>query len=268
MSGGIYKDYKETMTMLLAVRSFLTNIFFFGTLGIGCIIQLPLALLPQKVTVYYWDNIIMPVAFFWVRIFAGIRFEGRGLENIREKNVLYACKHESALETYSFTQFVPKTSYILKKELIFLPFFGWSQYFYGMIPVNRKGGARAMKHMLEEVKKKTDKGRPVVIFPEGTRCRPGTTKGYKSGIMFLAENLDLPVVPVAVNTGMFWAKNSFLRYSGTVIFEFMPAITAKGKTKEEFMEELQNTIEAKCAELNAETVAKYPYTAKMLVENK
>ena len=163
---------------MLFIRSLLTNIFFFGTLGVGCVIQLPLALLPQKVTIFYWDKVVMPVALFWVRLFGGIKLEVRGVENIRHHDVLYACKHESALETYSFTQFSPTTTYILKRELIFLPFFGWAQYFYGMIPVNRKGGASAMKHMLTEVKKKTDAGRPVVIFPEGTRCQPGTTKGY------------------------------------------------------------------------------------------
>ena len=249
---------------MLFIRSLLTNIFFFGTLGIGCILQLPLAFFPQKATIFYWDKIIMPVALFWVKIFGGIKLEVRGIENIKHHDVLYACKHESALETYSFTQFSPTTTYILKKELIFLPFFGWAQYFYGMIPVNRKGGARAMKQMLTEVKKKTDAGRPVVIFPEGTRCQPGTTKGYKSGIFFLGENLDLPIVPVAINTGLFWAKNSFLRYPGTAVFEFLPPISAKGKTKEEFMTELQNAIENKCAELNAEAVKKYPYVKKML----
>lgn len=249
---------------MLFIRSLLTNIFFFGTLGIGCVIQLPLAIFPQEATIYYWDKIIMPAAIFWIKVFAGLKLEVRGTENIRGKDVLYACKHESALETYTFTQFSPRTTYILKKELIFLPFFGWSQYFYGMIPVNRKGGARAMKHMLEEVRKKTAAGRPVVIFPEGTRCRPGTTKGYKSGIMFLAENLHLPVVPVAVNTGLFWAKNSFLRYSGTAVFEFLPPISAEGKTKEEFMTELQTVIENKCAELNKEAVEKYPHIRKNL----
>ena len=252
---------------MIYIRSFLTNVGFFGTLALGCVIQLGVALLPQKATIFFWDKIVMPIALYWVHLFGGIKFEVRGAENIQNKNVLYACKHESALETYSFTQFVPTTTYILKKELIFMPFFGWTQYFYGMIPVNRKGGAAAMKNMLEEVRKKTDNGRPVVIFPEGTRCRPGTTKGYKSGIMFLAENLDLPVVPVAVNTGFFWAKNSFLRYPGTAVFEFLPAISAKGKTKAEFMKELEDAIESKCAELNRETVEKYPYVRHILATN-
>lgn len=247
---------------MIYIRSFLANTFFFATIVIGCILQLLVALLPQRATIFYWDKIVMPIALFWIHFFAGLKFELRGAENILSKNVLYGCKHESALETYAFTQFVPTTTYILKKELIFMPFFGWTQYFYGMIPVNRKGGASAMKHMLSEVKKRTDSGRPVVIFPEGTRCLPGTTKGYKSGIMFLAENLEFPVVPVAINTGLFWAKNSFLRYPGTAVFEFLPAISVKGKSKEEFMHELEKVIEDKCAELNREAIKKYPYVAK------
>ncbi len=231
---------------------------------VGCTIQLILAFFPRKVTIYFWDNIIMPVALFWIHFFGGIKFEIRGKENIKKQHAIYACKHESALETYSFTQFVPTITYILKKELVYMPFFGWTQYFYGMIPVDRKGGASAMKNMVRSVKKQTDTGRPVVIFPEGTRCLPGTTKGYKSGIYFLAENINLPVVPVALNTGLFWAKNSFLRYPGTAVFEFLPAISAEGKTKEEFMKELQSVIEDKCAQLNAEAAAKYPHAAKML----
>lgn len=253
---------------MIYIRSFLSNLFFFVTLGLGCVFQLPVAIFPQKVTIFYWDRVVMPLCLFWVRIFGGIKLEVRGTENIKDKNVIYACKHESALETYAFTHFAPTTTYILKKELIYIPLFGWSQYFYGMIPVNRKGGASAMKHMLSEVKKKTIGGRPLVIFPEGTRCRPGTTKGYKSGVLFLAENLHLPVVPVAVNTGLFWAKNSFLRYPGTAVFEFLPAISPEGKTKEEFMNELQNAIENKCKELNKEAVEKYPYVAKILADGR
>ena len=84
----------------------------------------------------------------------------------------------------------------------------------------------------------------------------------------MGENLDLPIVPVAINTGLFWAKNSFYRYPGTAVFEFLPPISAKGKTKEEFMTELQTVIENKCRELNAEAVKKYPYVAKMMAAHK
>lgn len=250
---------------MIYIRSLLANVFFFATLGLGCLICPLVALLPKKCTLFYWDKIVMPACLFFVKIFAGLKLEFRGKEHIAKEPVLYACKHESALETYSFTQAVPCTSYVLKKELTYIPLFGWAQYFYGMVPVDRKGGAKAMKNMLKEVKKRVNNGRPIIIFPEGTRCKPGTTKGYKSGFLFVAENLNLKVVPVAINTGLFWAKSSFLRYPGTAVFEFLePMEINKSTDKKEFMKELESRIEAKCAELNQEAIEKYPWVKKNL----
>lgn len=250
---------------MIYIRSLFANVFFFGTIIIGSIFSPLVALLPHKYTLAFWDKLFMPLAFRFVNIFAGLKIEFRGQENIVQKPALYACKHESALDTYAFTQAVPTTSYVLKKELTYIPFFGWSQHFYGMVPINRKGGAAAMKNMLKEVKKKIDANRPVVIFPEGTRCKPGTTKGYKPGFLFMAENLGIKVVPVALNTGLFWRKASFLRYPGTAVFEFLePMEATSGVDKKAFMKELEKRIEAKCAELNAEAVAKYPWVKKNL----
>lgn len=250
---------------MIYIRSLFANVFFFGTLAFGCFLSPLVALLPHKVTMFWWDKMIMPACFFFVKLFAGLKVEFRGLENIAKEPALYACKHESALETYVFTQAVPTTSFVLKKELTYIPFFGWAQHFYGMVPVNRKGGAAAMKNMLKEVTKKIKNNRPVIIFPEGTRCKPGTTKGYKPGFLFMAENLEIKVIPVALNTGLFWAKSSFLRYPGTAVFEFLPAMTAqKNGDKKEFMAELEKRIETKCAELNAEALEKYPWVKSNL----
>ena len=250
---------------MIYIRSLFANIFFFGTLALGCVLSPLVALLPHKCTMFWWDKTIMPACLFFLKIFAGIKIEFRGVENIAKKPALYACKHESALETYSFTQAVPTTSYVLKKELTYIPFFGWSQHFYGMVPVDRKGGSSAMKNMLKEVAKKMQAGRPVIIFPEGTRCKPGTTKGYKPGFLFVAENLDVEIVPVALNTGLFWGKASFLRYPGTVIFEFLKPMKAEKSTaKKAFMAELEKRIEDKCKELNEEAVQKYPWVKKNL----
>ena len=146
---------------MIYIRSLFANIFFFGTLALGCVLSPLVALLPHKCTMFWWDKTIMPACLFFLKIFAGIKIEFRGVENIAKKPALYACKHESALETYSFTQAVPTTSYVLKKELTYIPFFGWSQHFYGMVPVDRKGGSSAMKNMLKEVAKKMQ-GRPKV----------------------------------------------------------------------------------------------------------
>ena len=250
---------------MIYIRSLLTNICFFTVMIIGCTATLFVGPISRKGTIYLWDRMVMPTIFFFLMHIAGLKVEYRGLENVSKEPALYACKHESALETYAFTQPVRTCTYVLKKELVYMPFFGWTQYFYGMVPVDRKGGAKAMKNMLKGVSKIVNEGRPVVVFPEGTRCKPGTTKGYKSGFLFLAENLKLKVVPVAVNTGLFWTKASFLRYPGTAVIEFLPAMEVHAhEDKKEFMERLEKTIEEKCEELNKEAVEKYPWVKKNL----
>ena len=250
---------------MIYIRSLFANICFFIIMAIGCTVTLFIGPFSRKGTIYLWDKIVMPTVFFVIEKIVGLKVEYRGLENVSKDPVLYACKHESALETYAFTQPGPTCTYVLKKELVYMPFFGWTQYFYGMVPVDRKGGAKAMKNMLRGVSKIVKEGRPVVVFPEGTRCKPGTTKGYKSGFLFLAENLKLNVVPVAVNTGLFWAKSSFLRYPGVAVIEFMPAMEVKPhEDKKAFMDRLEKTIEDKCTELNKEALEKYPWVKKNL----
>lgn len=245
---------------MIYIRSLFANVFFFGTIGIGCVLTLFVAPFSRDLNMKMWDRVIMKIAFFWMCLFAKLKMEFRGLENVLKTPALYACKHESAMETYAFTHAVERVAYVMKKELTYIPFFGWGQYFYGMIPIDRKAGAKAMKMMLKECADRVAKGRPVVVFPEGTRCKPGTTKGYKSGFLFVAENLGLKVVPVAINTGLFWTKNSFLRYPGTAVFEFLEPMEAKkGIDKHAFMNELESRIEKKCKELNEEAVQKYPW---------
>lgn len=250
---------------MIYIRSLFANFFFFLTIIFFCTISLIVGPLSRKATIYLWDKIGIPVAFWFVKIFAGLVIEFRGKENILSEPAIYACKHESALETYTFVRAVWSCTYVFKKELLYLPFFGWTQYFYGMVPIDRKGGAKAMKNMLKGVSKIVEEGRPVAVFPEGTRCKPGTTKGYKSGFLFLAESLNLKVVPVAVNTGLFWTKNSFLRYKGTAVIEFLPAMDVSNHPdKKVFMDTLEKVIEDKCRELNDEAVQKYPWVKKNL----
>ena len=250
---------------MIYIRSLFANIFFFGIIVAGSLVSPLVALFPHKYTMLFWDKVMMPAAFWFLKIFAGLKVEFRGVENIAKVPALYACKHESGFETYAFPQAVPTISFVLKKELTYIPFFGWSQHFYGMVPIDRKGGAKTMKNMLKEVEKKIKDKRPVVIFPEGTRCKPGTTKGYKPGILFLAETAGVEVVPVALNTGLFWKKSSFLRYPGTAVFEFLEPMKLNDyNDKKAFMTELENRIEKKCAELNREAVEKYPWVKKNL----
>ncbi len=244
---------------MIYIRSTLANIFVYGCLLFGCVVSSLMGLFSRKSTVYFWNYFMIPVTMFFLRLFAGLKIEIRGKEFMKQEGVIYASKHESALETYCMSMFIKKAVFILKKELTYIPIFGWAQHFYGMIPINRAAGGSAMKGMMKEAKDRMSKGRPIIIFPEGTRCKPGTTKGYKPGLLFIAEQLDAPVIPVALTTGLFWAKNSFLRYPGTAVIEFMEPMKA-GADKKAFMAELEKRIEAKCAELNKEALEKYPYT--------
>lgn len=250
---------------MLYIRSFVFNIICYSTLALGCLLTSVIGIFSRKITIPMWNYIILPFLLLALKYIAGIEIEIRGKQFIRQDGVLYAGKHESALETYFLSAYIKKLVFVLKKELTYVPLFGWAQYFYGMIPVDRSAGGAAMKNLLKQAKDRISKGRPILIFPEGTRVQPGTVKGYKPGLLFLAQNLNVPVIPVALNTGLFWQKNSFLRHKGKVIIEFMEPMPFI-EDKKEFMAELQNRIEKKCQELNLETIKNYPEIEHLLVK--
>ncbi len=249
---------------MLYIRSLIFNILFFFTLAFGCIIGTIIGLFSRKATIPFWNKIWMPLCCSFLKI-CGISIEIRGKEYIRQEGVIYAIKHQSSLETYCLSSYITKAVFILKKELTYVPLFGWAQHLYGMIAVNRAAGGATLKKLLHDAKDRIQQGRPIIIFPEGTRTKPGKTTDYKPGLVFLYQNLNVPVIPVAVNTGLFWAKNSFLRYPGKVVIEFLPPLPLN-MDKKEFMAQLKEKIEDKCAQLNQESAAKYPH-AKMLLEN-
>lgn len=247
---------------MIYLRSILFNIVGYGILTIGCIFTSIVGVFSPQSTIKIWNYGFIP-AFVWaVKYIAGIEIEIRGRQYMLQEGVIYAGKHQSALETYCLTNFIKKGSMILKKELTYIPIFGWAQHFYGMIPVDRSAGSAAMKQMLRCAKERLQQERPIIIFPEGTRTKPGAEPQYKPGLILLYQNLNVPVVPVALNTGIFWPKKSFLRHPGKVVIEFMEPLPV-GLDKHTFMNELQTRIENKCAELNAEAYAKNPKLKKV-----
>lgn len=250
---------------MLFFRSLLFNVVGYSTLGIGCIITSLVGIFSRKATVKMWVYFFLPLLKLALKYIAGVSFEVRGRQYLPKGPALFASKHESALETYILATFIPEAVFVLKKELTYIPVFGWAQSFYGMVAVDRSAGGAAMKGMLRAVKKRIEEKRSVVIFPEGTRVKPGAKSTYKSGLVFLAQNIDVPVIPIALNTGMVWAKKSFLRYSGKVIIEFlepMPDNLDKGA----FMSLLQQRIEDKCCALNKEIIKENPQTAANLAK--
>jgi 1-acyl-sn-glycerol-3-phosphate acyltransferase len=237
-------------TAKLYLRSLIANLYFYPALTIGLTLSVIVGLVYRKKMPYVWDNYIIPPILKGVFKLSGMELEVRGTEYM-SPDVIYASKHESALETYVLPSVIPNSVFVLKKELTYVPIFGWAQALYGMIPVDRGAGGKVMRGLLKAVKQRIDEGRSLVIFPEGTRCKHLEVKGYKSGVLFIADSLDKPVVPVALNTGLRWAKASFLRKPGKVIFEFLPPIRVSDyKNKKEFLEELENRIETACAKMD------------------
>ncbi len=232
---------KQTITPALFLRSLTFNLTFFAWAFVSSIIFIPLFIISPKTALMAgkpWAEGCLLLA----RIFCGIKYEIRGKENIGNTPVIYASKHQSAWDTIIYLTIFPNVAYVLKKELLRLPFWGWYLWRMEMIAIDRSAGASSLKQMLRDSKTVLGKGRPIVIFPEGTRTKPNSQPDYQSGITAMYSALNVPVVPVALNSGVYWGKNAFFKKSGTIIIEFLPQIPA-GLAKKEFIERLQNDIE-------------------------
>ncbi|MEX2451232.1 MAG: lysophospholipid acyltransferase family protein [Rhodospirillales bacterium] len=186
----------------------------------------------------------------------GLTHEFRGLENLPKGPAILACKHQSAWDTYGFYALDCDPAYVLKKELIQIPFFGWFMLKLKMIVVDRRAGASALKKLLADTRAALDQNRKVIIFPEGTRTAPGRRRGYHPGIAALYQRLDVPVIPVALNSGMYWSRRSLLKRPGVVTVHFLPAMPA-GLDRATFLAELRERIETATAALQREAVEKY-----------
>lgn len=211
------------------------------TLGLG-ILFLPLLL-------FFRERMGRFLPFFWTRgivwlarVICGIRPQVSGQEYAERGAAIYAMKHQSAFETLYLWQILPAPVFVLKKELLVIPIFG--QYLAGtpIIAIDRKAGAKAIASMVTQAQHHLAAGRQVVIFPEGTRSKPGEKKPYKGGIYALYKECGLPVIPVALNTGLCWPKHRFAKSAGTVTLQFLPPI-AQGLEKEAFMQRLESEIE-------------------------
>ncbi len=233
---------------IMIIRSILFMFLFYVWALLIVLLFLPTFLLPAKYA------ILAPETWthgnrFLLKWITGIRIHVTGVENLPKKNgYIVASKHQSAMETVLLHLFVPNMIYILKKSLLFLPFAGWYFIKTGCIAIDRKAGIKSMHLLMTKASSQLKKGFNILIFPEGTRTKPRTKTKYNPGVFLLYENCKVPVVPVALNTGYFWPKNSFRRHAGTVTFKFLPQIPA-GLGKKQFMNELEQTIESSCQKM-------------------
>ena len=189
-------------------------------------------------------------SIFWLRIICGTEYEVRGLENIPKNGVLIAGKHQSSFETFALIPYLADPAMVLKRELTFIPWFGWFALKFGMIGIDRSAGPSAIKSLIKKAKLAISQNREVVIFPEGTRQALGAKPDYKPGAAALYLALNVPCVPFALNSGLYWPRRKFIRKPGKIIVSFLPAIPP-GLKRREFEARLIHEVERASAELLA-----------------
>jgi 1-acyl-sn-glycerol-3-phosphate acyltransferase len=191
-----------------------------------------------------WNKVVIQV----LKHLCGIHFEIRGMENIQavlDQPVVVLSKHQSAYETIAYIALLPKQlCFVFKRELLWIPFFGWALALLKMIHINRASKETAALSVASQGRKRLSEGKWILMFPEGTRTPVGSHKPYRKGGARLASATGATVVPIAHNAGRFWPRNSFMKYPGTVIFSIGPAIASAGKSGDQLHQEVEAWIEA------------------------
>lgn len=238
---------------MIWLRSAIFNVLFFGWTALVLALSMPLALVPRAAMMWAARRLSSGIVDM-LAVIVGLRFELRGDATLLQQPVIVACKHQSAWDTFIFYLLARDPAYVMKKELMAIPVYGWLARKQRMIPVDRKGGAAALRALLRAAEAAIAAGRQIVIFPQGTRVAPGASAPYQPGVAALYTKLNVPVVPVALNSGRFWPRRSFLKYPGTIIIEVLPPIPP-GLARPAFLAELEHRIETASARLDAEATA-------------
>ncbi|MGV6802283.1 MAG: lysophospholipid acyltransferase family protein [bacterium] len=245
--------------MLTRLRSLAFNFWLpFSAVIIGTLFAPSLL---KREWAYWVTKIYAKQALVMLRFSCGLDYHITGTENIPTGAALIAAKHQSMWETMALTHILPNPVFILKKELLDIPVFGWWCRAAGMIGIDRSGGASALRDMITIAQSEAEQGKQIVIFPEGTRRKPGLSSDYHPGVVGLYRGLNVNCVPVAHNSGCYWINPGFNRYSGTIEIEFLDPMTP-GVGRKEFMHQLQTKIETKARELALAPGAHQPDTIK------
>lgn len=235
--------------MNLWIRSLVFNGAFYGWTILCSLIFLPVLLLPRiflvKVAKIWSQGVLWSCEHI-----LGLHLKIIGAERLPTTPAIFAAKHQSAWETLVFHSLLADPSIVLKQELLWIPLFGWYLQKLGVVPLSRskKKGVRDLKKLLKKAEQVVSQGRPILIFPEGTRSKPGYRKPYQSGVASLYLHLKVPVIPIAHNAGLFWPRRGFIKYPGCIILEVLEPLYP-GFSKQEFMQRLENAIETKTNEL-------------------
>ena len=227
--------------VVIFLRSLVFNILFYVVFLLWSLVALPTFLMPRAA--------MLKVAAWWartnivlMRAICGIKVEFRGVEKIPKGPLIVASKHQSMWETISLLRFFDAPFFVLKRELQFIPLFGLFLIKTRMVAIDRSKGGRALLAVMRRAEEEIRHGRQFVIFPEGTRTAPGAAPQYKTGIGLIYTDCGVPCLPVALNSGLFWPRRTFMRYPGTLVVEFLDPIPP-GLKRDEFLKRLESVIE-------------------------
>jgi 1-acyl-sn-glycerol-3-phosphate acyltransferase len=223
------------------LRSLVFNILFYVVFLLWALVALPTFAMPRPA--------MLKVASWWaktnillMRLVCGIKVEFRGTEKIPKGPLIVASKHQSMWETISLLHFFEAPFFAVKRELKLIPLFGLFLIKTRMIAIDRSAGGRALIRMARRAAEEVRSGRQFVIFPEGTRTAPGAPPQYKAGIGLIYTDCGVACLPVALNSGLFWPRRTFMRYPGTLVVEFLDPLPP-GLKRDEFLQRIESAIE-------------------------
>lgn len=235
----------------LALRSAAFNLLFFGwSIGFALLFW-PLLVLPAR-RIAWLGRLWARGALAFLAWTVGLRHEVRGLAHRPHGAAIVASKHQSAWDTIVFFLLHDRMAYVLKAELLLIPIIGWYLARVGMIAIDRRGGASALRRLVAHARTAAAEGRTIIIFPEGTRTAPGMHRPYQPGVAALYAQLGLPVVPVALNSGRYWRRRGFFKRPGKIVLEYLEPIPP-GLDRTMFTATLETRIEEAMERLDAGT---------------
>jgi 1-acyl-sn-glycerol-3-phosphate acyltransferase len=231
---------------MIMLRSWIYTVIFLAWTLFASVVQLPCLVTRRGALggIRMWARGVM----FLARIIVGVTFRAEGKENIPKGACIIAAQHQSSFETYRLFLEVENPVFVFKRELVFIPFIGWYILRAGLVPIDRGAGASAMRRMLRAADAAVARGAQILIFPEGTRRKPGDQGAYRPGVVGLYNHCDVPLIPMALNSGYTWGKTRVRKDPGEIAFKYLPPI-APGLGKQELLATLRARLEEAAATL-------------------
>jgi 1-acyl-sn-glycerol-3-phosphate acyltransferase len=253
--------------MLLFLRSLVFHCLFYVSTAVLMLVWLPTLITGPRGLVQELGRQWGRTSLWLLEHICGLKHEIRGIENIPKGAVIVAAKHQSTWDTFTLPIFFPDFSFILKRELLFLPLFGLCLLRAEQIAIDRSKGRKALPQLIAKAKTLFAQDRQLFIFPEGTRRPAGAPPAYKFGVALIYQETGAPVLPVILNSGLFWPRHGFLIRPGVAVMEFLP-VMAPGLEARAFFAELQERLEAGTEKLLDEAAAKDPAIAAIIERNR